>query len=83
MLIQHAVTLEGAAVDLRVDASIDEVADSLTPRSAEDVLDAAGGTVLPGLHDHHVHLFSAAAAATFKQGRQAQMQRPTGWASGL
>ncbi|HXO11977.1 MAG TPA: amidohydrolase family protein, partial [Mycobacterium sp.] len=64
MLIQHAVTLEGAAVDLRVGASIDEVADTLTPRPGEDVLDAAGGTVLPGLHDHHVHLFSAAAAAT-------------------
>ena len=28
------------------------------------MLDAAGGTVLPGLHDHHVHLNSAAAAAT-------------------
>ena len=64
MLIQRAVTLDGAAVDLRVGDCIDEVADTLTPRPGEDVLDAAGGTVLPGLHDHHVHLFSAAAAAT-------------------
>ena len=30
----------------------------------ETVLDAAGGTVIPGLHDHHVHLRSAAAALT-------------------
>ncbi len=29
----------------------------------EVVLDASGGAVLPGLHDHHVHLRSAAAAA--------------------
>jgi predicted amidohydrolase YtcJ len=64
MLIQRAVTLAGTAVDIRVSDRIDEVADILTPKSGEDVLDAAGGTVLPGLHDHHVHLYSAAAAAT-------------------
>jgi predicted amidohydrolase YtcJ len=64
MLIQRAVTLDGVSVDVRVSESIDEVADALTPRPGEDVLDAAGGTVLPGLHDHHVHLYSAAAAAT-------------------
>src|ERR1700761_9620227 len=64
MLIQRAMTLDGAAVDLRVGACIDDVANALTPRRGEDVYDAAGGTVLPGLHDHHVHLYSAAAAAT-------------------
>jgi predicted amidohydrolase YtcJ len=63
MLIQRAVTLDGVAVDVRLGELIDEVADTLTPRPGEDVLDAAGGTVLPGLHDHHVHLYSAAAAA--------------------
>ena len=71
MLIQRAVTLDGAAVDLRVGERIDEVADTLTARPGEDVLDAAGGTVLPGLHDHHVHLHSAAAAATLATGRAA------------
>ena len=64
MLIQRAVTLDGTAVDIRLTDCIDEVAATLTPNSGEDVLDAAGGTVLPGLHDHHVHLHSAAAAAT-------------------
>jgi predicted amidohydrolase YtcJ len=63
MLIQRAMTLDGVAVDLRVGARIDDVADTLIPRRGEDVFDAAGGTVLPGLHDHHVHLYSAAAAA--------------------
>jgi predicted amidohydrolase YtcJ len=62
MLIQRATTLDGTVVDLRVSEHIDEVADTLAPRPGEDVLDAAGGTVLPGLHDHHVHLHSAAAA---------------------
>jgi predicted amidohydrolase YtcJ len=64
MLIQRATTLDGVVVDLRVGAHIDDVADTLAPRRGEDVFDAAGGTVLPGLHDHHVHLHSAAAAET-------------------
>jgi predicted amidohydrolase YtcJ len=63
MLIQRAITLDGTPVDIRVSNCIDEVAPTLTPKPGEDVLDAAGGTVLPGLHDHHVHLYSAAAAA--------------------
>ncbi len=63
MLIQRATTLDGVAVELRVGARIDEVAETLQRRPGEDVLDAAGGTVLPGLHDHHAHLHSAAAAA--------------------
>lgn len=62
MLIQHAHLLDGRTVDIRVSAEIDEVADALTPRKAEDTFDAAGGTVIPGLHDHHVHLRAAAAA---------------------
>src|SRR5207244_11249825 len=28
-----------------------------------DVLDARGGALLPGLHDHHIHLLALAAAA--------------------
>ncbi len=83
MLIRHAVTLKGAAVDLRVSESIDEVADTLTPRPGEDVLDAAGGTVLPGLHDHHVHLFSAAAAATSLRVGPPQVRDRDGLATAL
>ncbi|BBY06628.1 amidohydrolase family protein [Mycobacterium noviomagense] len=62
MLIQRATTLDGTAVDVRVGTQIEEVDVHLTPRHGEAVFDAAGGTVLPGLHDHHVHLYSAAAA---------------------
>lgn len=35
----------------------------LRPVPGEQVIDAAGGTLLPGLHDHHVHLRALAAAA--------------------
>ena len=64
MLIQRATTLDGVHVEVRLGARIEDVAETLAPRPGEDVFDAAGGTVLPGLHDHHVHLHSAAAAET-------------------
>jgi len=63
MLIQRAVLLDGTATDVRVDERIIDVGD-LVPHKGEQVLDAAGGTLIPGLHDHHVHLRSAAAALT-------------------
>jgi predicted amidohydrolase YtcJ len=62
MLIQRATLLDGTMTDIRVGAVIDEVGDGLTAERGETVLDARGGTVLPGLHDHHVHLRSAASA---------------------
>lgn len=65
MLIRQATLLDGTVTDIRVGAQIEEMAppgDGLTPRAGEGVLYAGGGTVLPGLHDHHVHLRSAASA---------------------
>ena len=62
MLIQRATLLDGTMTDIRVGEVIDEVGDGLAVEHGETVLDARGGTVLPGLHDHHVHLRSAASA---------------------
>lgn len=62
MLIRRATLLDGAVVDIRIGEQITEVAERLVPQPDEEVLDAALGTVIPGLHDHHVHLYSAAAA---------------------
>ncbi len=62
MLIQRASLLDGTIVDIRVGAQIEEVGDDLRVRPGEGLLDAAGGAVLPGLHDHHVHVHSAASA---------------------
>lgn len=62
MLIQRATLLDGTAVDIRVAERITAVEPMLTPLRGEPVYDAAGRTVIPGLHDHHVHLRSAAAA---------------------
>ena len=62
MLIRNATLLDGTVTDIRVDARIEEIGDGLVARKGEGVLFAGGGTVLPGLHDHHVHLRSAASA---------------------
>lgn len=65
MLIQRASLLDGSSmgtvVDIRVGDVIEQIAPSLPPRRGEPMLDAAFGTVVPGLHDHHVHVHSAAA----------------------
>jgi predicted amidohydrolase YtcJ len=62
MLIRRATLLDGTVTDIRVGERIDELGDGLVARKGEGVLYAGGGTVLPGLHDHHVHLRSAASA---------------------
>ena len=62
MLIARAGLLDGGVADIRLDGAIVEVGDRLAPQPGEQVYDARGGTVLPGLHDHHMHLRSAAAA---------------------
>jgi predicted amidohydrolase YtcJ len=62
MLIRRATLLDGRVADIRVGSVITDMAPSLTPRADEAVLDAQLGAVLPGLHDHHVHLHAAAAA---------------------
>jgi predicted amidohydrolase YtcJ len=39
-----------------------EIAPRLTRDAGEAVIDAHGAALLPGLHDHHLHLYAAAAA---------------------
>ncbi|WP_345791997.1 amidohydrolase family protein [Thauera sp. JM12B12] len=63
MLIVNANTPEHAQVALRIyGAHIVALAPDLTVEPGESVFDAAGGAVLPGLHDHHLHLLAYAAA---------------------
>ncbi len=63
MLIRDA-EIEGRRTDLRCrDGRIQEIAPRLPPGpSSEHEIDARGGALLPGLHDHHLHLLALAAA---------------------
>jgi len=49
------VRIEGGRI-----VSVETTAVGSSPRGT-DVLDGGGGALLPGLHDHHIHLFSLAA----------------------
>jgi predicted amidohydrolase YtcJ len=74
VLIQRATLLDGSTVDIRLEDRIAAVADRLASMTGESVYDAGGGTVIPGLHDHHVHLYSAAAALTSTRVGPADVQ---------
>ncbi|MCC3332009.1 hypothetical protein [Nocardia abscessus] len=54
-----------SGLDLRVrDGRIDDIGPSLSTRGAAEVIEARGGAVVPGPHDHHLHLHATAADAT-------------------
>lgn len=65
MLIVDGEVDGRAGTDLRVVGGvIAELGVGLARRAGEEVLDAAGGAVIPALWDHHVHLRASAAART-------------------
>ncbi len=63
ILIRNVAVRGHPGLDVRAGPElILDVGRSLARRSADEVLDAGGGEVIPGLHDHHVHLRAAIAA---------------------
>jgi predicted amidohydrolase YtcJ len=66
LLIRHAELLDGRTADVRIrHGRITEIETCLpiaTHDPVEHVIDAAGGLLLPGLHDHHAHIAATAAA---------------------
>src|ERR1700722_17736610 len=63
-LAAEAVLADLPCTDVRLAAGlIAECGPGLRPEPGEAVMEAAGGGLLPGLHDHHVHLRALAAAA--------------------
>ena len=64
LLIANAEVDGVGTVDVRCrDGVVAELAPHLPPTAAETRLDARGGALLPGLHDHHIHLLALAAAS--------------------
>lgn len=56
------VDVDGRVVDVRTDGrSVKEIGERLVRRD-EMTVDGHGGALIPGLHDHHLHLLSLAAA---------------------
>ena len=64
MLLIRQVELDGVmGMDVRCrEGRINEVGRSLSEFPGENTIDAHGGALIPGLHDHHIHLFALAAS---------------------
>ena len=63
MLISRAEIAGGRIADVRVhDGRIGEIGETLTRQAGEQVIEADGAFLCPGLHDHHIHLMAYAAA---------------------
>ena len=61
-LIITDAEVEGQRLDVAVaDGAITRIGEAL-PRRATECVDAGGGALIPGLHDHHIHLLACAAA---------------------
>lgn len=94
MLIRNAEVWGMGLADVRIeDALIGELG-TLRPRPGETSLDACGGALLPGLHDHHIHLAGLAARKSsvvcgppeivHAEGLARVLDRPgTGWIRGV
>jgi predicted amidohydrolase YtcJ len=68
MLIRQAQINFKQIVDLRIERGrIAAIALHLQQHGDEEVIEAAGGALLPGLRDHHLHLASLAAARSSLQ----------------
>ncbi len=62
-LVIRRAELEGHPVDLRLRRGhVVAIGPSLAPETGDREFDACGGAVIPGLHDHHLHLAALAAA---------------------
>jgi len=63
VLVRNAEVGGRRRADVRVGPErIEDVGPGLTRQPGEEVVDAGGGAVIPGLHDHHLHLRAAVAA---------------------
>ncbi|HXC78762.1 MAG TPA: amidohydrolase family protein, partial [Candidatus Acidoferrum sp.] len=52
-------------VDVRIsDGRIREISERASQGRGDEVIDAHGGVLLPGLHDHHIHLRALAASSS-------------------
>lgn len=90
MLIRNVEVGRRTGVDVRIHGDrIVELGPRLPPARAEAVLDGRGGALIPGLHDHHLHLLALAAAlasvdcARSLQGIRDAPVDAAGWVRGV
>ncbi|MGE0384162.1 MAG: amidohydrolase family protein [Gammaproteobacteria bacterium] len=83
MLILRAELSPGHTVDVRIHAQSISAIGVLQAQAGERVIDAAGGALLPGLCDHHLHLAALAAALDSLRCGPPQVRDAAGLAQAL
>lgn len=63
-LLFRDVEVDGCRVDVRTAGTRVSELGTRLPTDGSQVVDGRAGALIPGLHDHHVHLLALAAAAT-------------------
>lgn len=61
MLIRNA-EIDGRVAHVRIENGVVAAIGAIEPEPGAPLCEAAGGALLPGLHDHHIHLAAFAAA---------------------
>ena len=88
VLVIRGAEVDGGAVDVRIDAGRITAVSRAAGRRPEadrgaEVFDARGGALLPGLHDHHIHLLALAAARRSVAVGPTDVQDTDGFAAAL
>jgi predicted amidohydrolase YtcJ len=94
MLIRRAELEEGTIADVRVERGRISAIGDLAAAPGEQLIEATSGLLLPGLHDHHIHVAALAASLTSvrcgppevddAEGLQAALNPPgDGWLRGI
>lgn len=77
LLIRAAQLLDGDVCDLRLaQGRIVALSSSLKAQADDFILEAKGNLLLPGLQDHHLHLFATASARASVQCGPPQVSNP-------
>jgi predicted amidohydrolase YtcJ len=84
ILVRRADVGGRAPADVRIAGTVvSEIGRDLASRRGEEELDARGGALIPGLCDHHLHLYAIAAAAYSVQCGPPQVTEPARLAAAL
>ncbi len=82
-LIQNADVRGVGRADVRLAGTRIAELGHLAPRPGEAAFDARGGALLPGLHDHHIHLAALAAARSSMRCGPPEVTTPEQFATAL
>jgi predicted amidohydrolase YtcJ len=86
-LVIRSAEVDGRLVDVRIEggriAALRPASGRVRFRRGGDVFEAGGGALLPGLHDHHLHLLAMAAAARSIRVGPSDVHGPAGFAEAL